>query len=531
MIRLREVTLPFDHKPEALSSKVLKKLKIGRDDLLELTMVRKSLDARRRNRIVFVYSLDVKVIDEQRLLAAFEEDTKVSAVRVSDDQLPSGRRFSGPSPVVVGSGPCGLFAALMLARLGAKPILIERGRDVVSRVGDVQTFWREGVLSAESNAQFGEGGAGTFSDGKLVTQIKDPHNRIRQVLKEFVDAGAPKEILYEARPHIGTDNLVRIVKHLREKIIELGGQVRFETKLTGLVVRNGAAAGAVVNGNETIETDCVVLALGHSARDTFEMLHTAGVAMAAKPFSIGVRIEHPQAIVDKAQYGKFAGHPVLGAADYKLVHHCGNGRSAYTFCMCPGGEVIACSSEPGGVVTNGMSHYRRNRPNANSALLVGVGPEDWGSEHPLAGIEFQRKWERKAFEVGGGTYAAPVQLVGDFLTGRASREIGQVAPSYTPGVTLCDLRECLPEWVARTLKEAIVGMDKKLAGFAMPDAVMTGVESRSSAPVRILRDETLQSISVKGLYPAGEGAGYAGGITSSAVDGIKVAEAIYERAD
>ena len=529
MIRIREITLPFDHKPEALSAAISKKLGINLNDLLEVVVVRKSIDARHKNRIVCVYTIDVRVLDEDRLLAAFQEDAKVSVTPVSEYQLPAGGRFSRLSPVVVGSGPCGLFAALMLARMGAKPILIERGKDVTSRVRDVQMFWREGMLSAESNAQFGEGGAGTFSDGKLVTQIKDRANRIGVVLREFVAAGAPEEILYEARPHIGTENLVRVVRHLRETIIELGGQVRFEMKLTGLAIRNGAISGVVVNDVETIETDACVLALGHSARDTFEMLHEAGVAMAAKPFSIGVRIEHPQAVVDKAQYGKFAGHPALGAADYKLVHHCGNGKSAYTFCMCPGGEVIACSSESDGVVTNGMSHYRRNRPNANSALLVGVGPAEWGSEHPLAGIAFQRKWERKAFEVGGGHYAAPVQLVGDFLAGRASREMGQVQPSYTPAVTPCDVRQCLPEWVAQTLKQAIPEMDKKLKGFAMHDAVMTAVESRSSSPVRMLRDENLESISVKGLYPAGEGAGYAGGITSSAVDGIKVAESICER--
>lgn len=530
MIRIRDIALSFDHDPDALSAAVSKKLNLTEAELSEVVIVRRSIDARRRNRILRVYTVDVRVADEGRLLAPFQGDAKVAAATVNDYEFPVSKAYPGPAPVVVGSGPCGLFAALMLARFGTKPILIERGKDVVSRVRNVQAFWREGVLLPESNAQFGEGGAGTFSDGKLVTQIKDSRNRIRHMLRELVEAGAPEDILFEARPHIGTDNLVRVVKHLREKIIELGGKVLFETKLTGLDIRNGAVAGAVVNRDEIIETDTVVLALGHSARDTFQMLLESGVAMAAKPFSIGVRIEHPQTMIDKAQYGKYAGHPALGAADYKLVHHCGSKRSAYTFCMCPGGEVIACSSEPGGVVTNGMSRYRRNQPNANSALLVGVSPQDWGSEHPLAGIEFQRTWERKAFEVGGGTYAAPVQLVGDFLTRRASQSIGEVQPSYKPAVKPCDLRQCLPEWVADTLKKAIPEMDKKLKGFAMHDAVMTAVESRSSSPVRILRDETLQSISVKGIYPAGEGAGYAGGITSSAVDGIKVAEAIYELA-
>jgi hypothetical protein len=527
MIRLRDITLPFDHSPKALTESIRRKLGLNDADALDFIVVRKSVDARRKDRIVCVYTVDVAVDGEADLLAALSGDAQMSKAESGDYTLPRGH-FDGPAPVVVGSGPCGLFAALMLARLGAKPILIERGKDVAARLRDVQAFWQGGLLSPESNVQFGEGGAGTFSDGKLVTQIKDKHHRVRKVLQEFVAAGAPEEILYLSRPHIGTDRLVGVVRHLRQTILDLGGQVRFETKLTGLVLRNGRLAGVVVNGAEAIETDCVVLALGHSARDTFEMLNTAGVTIEAKPFSIGVRIEHPQSVIDKAQYGRFAGHSALGAADYKLVHHGRTGRSAYTFCMCPGGEVIACSSEPGGVVTNGMSRYARSRPNANSALLVGVGSEDFAAGHPLAGIDFQRTWERKAFEIGGGHYAAPIQLVGDFLAGHASRSTGQVQPTYTPAVTPCDLRDCLPEYVAETLKEAIGQMDKKLRGFAMHDAVMTAVESRSSSPIRIVRDETYQSPAVKGLYPAGEGAGYAGGITSSAVDGMKVVEAICE---
>jgi uncharacterized FAD-dependent dehydrogenase len=527
MIRFRDITLPFDHGPEALAESIRRKLRLEAADAMEFTVVRKSVDARRKDRIVCVYTVDVLVNDEDDRLAALEGDSYVSKAQ-SGEYIPPQGHFDGPVPVVVGSGPCGLFAALMLARLGARPILVERGKDVASRLRDVQAFWQGGVLSPESNVQFGEGGAGTFSDGKLVTQIKDKQHRIRKVLQEFVAAGAPEEILYLARPHIGTDKLVGVVRHLRQTILDLGGQVRFETKLTGLVLRNGRVTGAVVNGTETIETGCVVLALGHSARDTFEMLHAAGVPIEAKPFSIGVRIEHPQMLIDKAQYGRFAGHLALGAADYKLVHHGQSGRSAYTFCMCPGGEVIACSSEPGGVVTNGMSRYARSGPNANSALLVGVGPEDFAADHPLAGIAFQRTWERKAFEAADGDYAAPIQLVGDFLEARASRSTGQVQPSYTPAVTPCDLRQCLPEFVAKTLKEAIGQLDKKLHGFAMYDAVMTAVESRSSSPIRILRDETYQSPTVNGLYPAGEGAGYAGGITSSAVDGIKAVEAICE---
>lgn len=527
MIRLRDITLSFDHSPKALAESIRRKLGLNEADAMDFTVIRKSVDARRKDRIVCVYTVDVAVDGEAGLLAAFSSDAHISKAACGEYEMPTGD-FGGPAPVVVGSGPCGLFAALMLARLGAKPILIERGKDVASRLKDVRTFWREGQLSPESNVPFGEGGAGTFSDGKLVTQIKDKHHRVGKVLQEFVAAGAPEEILYLARPHIGTDKLVGVVRHLRQTILDLGGQVRFETKLTGLVTRNHAVTGVIVNDSETIETDCVVLALGHSARDTFEMLNDAGVTIEAKPFSIGVRIEHPQSLIDKAQYGRFAGHPALGAADYKLVHHDQAGRSAYTFCMCPGGEVIASSSEPGGVVTNGMSRYARNNPNANSALLVGVGPEDFGTAHPLAGIAFQRTWERRAFEVGGGTYAAPIQLVGDFLTGRASRSVGLVKPTYTPAVIPCDLRQCLPGFVAKTLKEAIGQMDKKLRGFAMNDAVMTAVESRSSSPIRMLRDETYQSPAVKGLYPVGEGAGYAGGITSSAVDGMKVVEAICE---
>ena len=519
MIRIRDIALPFDHADAALAKAVAEKLGIQPSELVRYTIVRRAIDARKKHRILAVYTVDVEV-------ASAIDDGRWTKVEGINYQSPIVNRQSSIPPVIVGSGPCGLMAALLLAQAGAKPVLIERGKDVVSRVKDVQAFWKNGVLNPESNVPFGEGGAGTFSDGKLTTQIKDKHNRVRKVLDEFVAAGAPDEILYQAKPHIGTDNLVRVVKHIREKIIELGGQVRFETMLTGITVKDGRIVGAVVNDGETIATDTLILALGHSARDTFEMLGAAGVAMEAKPFSVGVRIEHPQTLIDTAQYGKFAGHPKLGPADYKLVHHSENGRSAYTFCMCPGGEVIGASSEPGGVVTNGMSVYRRNRPNANSALLVGITPADFGGTKPLAGIAFQRAWEQKAFELGGGNYFAPVQRVGDFLARKASRSLGQVVPSYTPGVTPCDLAECLPEFVTETLRAAIPQLDKKLRGFAMHDAVMTAVESRSSCPVRILRDETFQSISIQGLYPAGEGAGYAGGIISSAVDGIKIAEAV-----
>lgn len=546
--------MPFDHTDAALAKAIAQKLDVAPSDVPRYTIVRKAIDARKKHRILAVYTVDVETGEIP--------NTKIQIPKLEFSHW--NLKFTAP-PVVVGSGPCGLFAALALAQAGLKPILIERGKDVVRRVRDVQAFWKDGTLNPESNVPFGEGGAGTFSDGKLTTQIKDKHNRVRKVLEELVAAGAPEEILYQAKPHIGTDNLVRVVKHLREKILALGGQVRFETKLTGLCVKDGRITGAVVSDaqrnagfqpalntaqagclrsvTETIQTDTLILALGHSARDTFEMLHASGVVMEAKPFSIGVRIEHPQSLIDTAQYGQFAGHPKLPAADYKLVHHCANGRSAYTFCVCPGGTVIASSSEPGGVVTNGMSVYRRNRPNANSALLVGITPEDFKFQTlnskfqdwnlavgnwnlTLAGIAFQRLWEQKAFEVGGRNYFAPVQCVGDFLACRPSHAIGQIVPSYTPGVTPCDLAECLPAFVVETLRLAIPQFDKKLRGFASPDAVMTAVESRSSCPVRILRDETFQSVSLRGLYPAGEGAGYAGGIVSAAVDGLKAAEAV-----
>ena len=526
MIRIRDITLPFDHKEEALACRILERLGIPKGELLSITVVRKSIDARRKNHIVAVYNIDVELVNEPELLCRFSQDPGVSNSPCMDYLPTLSNANGGPSPVVVGSGPCGLFAALVLAQLGRKPMLIERGKEISSRLKDVQDFWRNGKLNTESNVQFGEGGAGTFSDGKLTTQIKDRSNRSRKVLGEFVRAGAPEEILYQAKPHIGTDNLVRIVKNIRKSIISLGGQVRFETRLTGVRIRDGSVAGAIVQDSETIETDTIVLALGHSARDTVRMLYELGMPMEAKPFSIGVRIEHPQSLIDTAQYGRFASHPLLGPAEYRLVHHCENRRSAYTFCMCPGGEVIASSSELGGVVTNGMSRYSRNLPNANSGLLVGVTPLDFGGTSPLAGIEFQRKWERKAFEIGGSNYFAPVQLVGDFLSSRPSHSLGEVCPSYAPGITPCDLAECLPGFVIETIRLAIPQMDRKLKGFARNDAVMTGVESRSSSPIRIARDDTLQSHSIRGLYPAGEGAGYAGGIISAAVDGVKVAEAI-----
>jgi uncharacterized FAD-dependent dehydrogenase len=526
MIRITDISLPFNHSPDALADKIFEHLKISKQQLIKFTVVRKSIDARHKSQIAAIYTVNVELENDSLNSPALPAKASIISAEDLKYKMPDASKITGTSPIIVGSGPSGLFAALILAQLGLKPILIERGRDVASRIRDVHNFWNAGKLNTESNVQFGEGGAGTFSDGKLTTQIKDKFNRCTKVLEEFVKAGAPEEILYNSKPHIGTDNLVRIIKNIRSEIISLGGEVRFQTKLTGIKIISSKIAGAVINDSETIETNSIILALGHSARDTFDMLNQLNIPMQPKAFSIGVRIEHPQQLIDKSQFGRFAGHPALGAADYKLVHHCPNGRSAYTFCMCPGGEVIASSSEPGQIVTNGMSHYSRNHPNANSAILVGITPTDFKNEHPLAGMEFQRKWESMAFKAGGENYFAPIQLVGDFLAGKASKSIGQVRPTYTPGVTPTDISRCLPDFVADTIRFAIPEMDKKLKGFAMNDAVMTAVESRSSSPVRIIRDETFQCPAVKGLYPAGEGAGYAGGIISAAVDGIKVAEAV-----
>ena len=530
MIRINELTLKFDHSDDDIRKAVLRTLKIQDDQLVNYSIIRKAIDARHKNSIKAIYTIDADVNDQDKILTKHSGNHRICKAPETNYICPELSYQPDNPPVVVGSGPCGLFAALLLAQAGLNPILIERGQPVEQRIRDVKDFWNNGTLNPESNVQFGEGGAGTFSDGKLTTQVKDKSNRSRKVLDEFVEAGAPQEVLFQAKPHIGTDNLIRIVKHIRNKIISLGGQVRFSSCLTGIVIENGSVTHAVINGQEQLPTSDIILALGHSARDTFQMIHDQNVEMTAKNFSIGVRIEHHQSAIDQAMYGKYAGHPKLGAADYKLVHHCSNGRSAYSFCMCPGGQVIASASEPGKLVTNGMSVYARNTENANSALLVGVGPEDFESDHPLAGIEFQRKWEEKAFQLGGGNYNAPVQLAGDFLADKPSDSLGTVKPSYTPSVTPCDLRECLPPFVSDTLKEAISGLGKKLKGFADPNAVLTALESRSSSPVRISRDSDGQSPGVRGLFPAGEGAGYAGGIMSAAIDGIKAAEAVITKA-
>lgn len=524
MIRLKAIALPYDHTTDAINRLATRQLGLSKGDIISIDIVKRSIDARRKSNIQAIYTADITSSKDENTIK-LPPNAEVITKESKQYKMPTGSD-KDKNIVIAGSGPCGLMAAIMLARLGYKPTIIERGKPVEERIKDVQDFWQKGILNPESNVQFGEGGAGTFSDGKLASQVKDKLNRSRKVLQELVTAGAPEEIMYQAKPHIGTDNLIKVVRNMRNEIISLGGKVLFETKLTGIKTTGGKISGVIINDSDCIDTENLILAIGHSSRDTFEMLHNSGATMEAKPFSIGVRIEHPQELINKSQYNFAQTDPILGAAEYKLVHHCPNGRSAYTFCMCPGGEVIASSSEPQMLVTNGMSHYRRNRPNANSALLVGITPADFSSDSPLAGIEFQRQWERKAFILGGSNYSAPVQLVGDFLRGKSSTSIASVKPSYTPGTTPCDISETLPQFVTDTLRLAIPQMDKKLRGFASDDAIMTAIESRSSCPLRILRDQSFQNPAIAGLYPAGEGAGYAGGIMSAAMDGIKVAEAV-----
>ncbi|WP_091542376.1 NAD(P)/FAD-dependent oxidoreductase [Alkaliphilus peptidifermentans] len=526
MIRVAEIKVSIDADEDKLKTEILRKLKIKEEELVNFWIYKKSLDARKKDQIAFVYTLDVELKKEKEFLKKYKGQHVSPTPDMEYRFVEVGKASLAMPPVVVGTGPAGLFAGLILAEMGYCPIVLERGKDVDERSKDVMEFWKEGKLKAESNVQFGEGGAGTFSDGKLTTQIKDL--RCRKVLKEFISTGAPDEILYHYKPHVGTDKLRKIVKKIRNKIIDLGGEVRFNSKVTDIIINQGKVEGIYINGSEKIDTEIVILAIGHSARDTFEMLYDRGIELQQKPFSIGVRIEHPQQLVNNSQYGQYATHPKLGAADYKLSYHCSNGRSAYTFCMCPGGEVVAAASEEGRLVTNGMSYHARDKDNANSALLVGVAPEDYESSHPLAGVYYQQRWEERAFQLGGSNYHAPVQLVGDFLKDCPSKQLGNVKPSYTPGVTPTDLRECLPQYVISAMKEAIIGLDKKLKGFALEDAVMTGVETRSSSPVRIIRNEGLIS-NIDGLYPAGEGAGYAGGIVSAAVDGIKAAEAVAKK--
>ena len=530
MLRLTELKLPLDHAADALRPAICQRLGIADGELLDFTIFKRSYDARKKSAIVLIYTLDFTVADEAALLARLADDRHVGPTPDTRYQFvaqaPAGL---ASRPVVIGTGPCGLLAGLILAQMGFKPILLERGKAVRERTKDTWGLWRNNKLNPESNVQFGEGGAGTFSDGKLYSQIKDPQHHGRKVLEEFVKAGAPEEILYVSKPHIGTFRLVKMVENIRATISELGGEIRFGSKVERLVIDNGQVRGVVLADGETIATDHVVLAVGHSARDTFQTLHEQGVYIEAKPFSIGFRVEHPQTLIDRARFGPNAGNEILGAADYKLVHHCKNGRAAYSFCMCPGGQVVAATSEPGRVVTNGMSQYSRAERNANAALVVEVKPEDFPGDYktnPLAGIDFQRHWESAAFVAGGGTYEAPAQRVGDFLAGRPSTALGSVDPSYQPGVHMTDLASCVPPYVIEALREAIPAFDKQIRGFAMADAVLTGVETRTSSPIRIKRGADFQSINTRGLYPAGEGAGYAGGILSAGVDGIKVAEAV-----
>ena len=523
MLRIFELKLPLDHTDDDLRNAAARALDVSRGRVIALAVRRRAIDARNKTSIRLIYTVDVELEREQSVTI---RDGRHRIAQTPDESyhLPApGIETLAHRPVVVGSGPAGLFAALTMAQAGLRPIVLERGKAVGERCADVERFWREGTLDPQSNAQFGEGGAGTFSDGKLNTLINDP--RCRKVLDEFVAAGAPPEILTSAKPHIGTDRLRGVVRAIREAIIRPGGEVRFGQRVCGLRVRDGSVCGVEIDGGDVIECEIAILAIGHSARDTFRMLLDAGVPMRPKPFSIGVRIEHPQQLIDEAQFGACAGHPQLGTADYKMAFHAPGGRSAYTFCMCPGGEVIAAASEEGGVVVNGMSRSARDGVNANSALLVGVAPTDFGGDHPLAGCEFQRKWESLAFEQGGRSFAAPVQRLADFVGMRPSTQLGAVQPTYLPGVVPGDLRGCLPGYVCDTIARAIPAFARQLRGFDLPDAVLTGVETRSSSPVRIVRGDGFES-AVCGLYPAGEGAGYAGGIMSAAVDGIRVAEAV-----
>ena len=531
MLRLTEIKLPLDHEAAALTAAVRARLRLGDADLISHEVVRRGYDARRRSAISLIYTVDVAVADEAAVLERMGGDRHVGIAPDMGYRLVA-RAPADLSlrPVVIGAGPCGLMAALTLAQMGFRPIILDRGKVVRERTKDTWALWRRGVLTPESNVQFGEGGAGTFSDGKLWSGIKDPLHLGRRVLTEFVAAGAPEEILYVSKPHIGTFRLVTVVESLRAQIEALGGEYRFGSRVADLDIEETAkgerrVTGVMLADGERIAADRVVLAVGHSARDSFAMLAARGVAMDAKPFSIGFRIEHPQSLIDRCRFGDSAGHPLLGAADYKLVHHASNGRSVYSFCMCPGGTVVAAASEPGHVVTNGMSQYSRAERNANAGIVVGITPSDYPGG-ALAGIDFQRHWERQAFLAGGSTYAAPAQRVGDFLAGRASTALGSVVPSYKPGVTPTDLATCLPNYAIAAIREAIPAFDRQIRGFAMEDAVLTGVETRTSSPLRIGRGAGLQSLNTTGLFPAGEGAGYAGGILSAGVDGIRVAEAL-----
>jgi len=530
MLRLTEIKLPLDHTEADLQTAICKKLRIAPAELNSYNIFKRSYDARKKGAVSFVYILDIATSQEKKLLQRFQKDAHVLATPDTTYKYVAhaGDYFiNNPQnrPIVIGTGPCGMFAGLLLAQMGFCPLILERGKIVLDRTRDTFGFWSKGKFNPESNAQFGEGGAGTFSDGKLYSRIKDANRQGRKVLTELVNAGADPEILYINKPHIGTYRLVKIVENIRNTIKSLGGEVRFQSRVVDIDLKDGHIQGVVLADGEYISSNYVILAVGHSSRDTFEMLHHRGIYLESKPFAIGLRVEHPQPLIDRCRLGDQAGHPLLGAADYSLVHHCQNGRSVYSFCMCPGGQVVAATSEPGRVVTNGMSQYDRSGKNANSGIVVAINPADYPGS-PLAGIELQRRLEEGAFELGGRNYQAPGQLVGDFLAQQPSTKLGSVKPSYKPGVKLTDLSSSLPDYAIEAIREAIPIFDQQLKGFAMHDAILTGVETRTSSPICIKRGADYQSINTSGLYPAGEGAGYAGGILSAAVDGIKVAEAV-----
>ena len=532
MLRINELKLPLNHPEPALREAILARLGVPNADLIDFSVYKRSYDARKKTAIVLIYSIDAEVRNQAAVLARLKKDQHVMPSPDVDYKFVQVNKPAPgtPRPVVVGTGPCGLFVALVLAQMGLNPIILERGKIVRERTVDTFGFWRKRKLNTESNVQFGEGGAGTFSDGKLYSQIKDSNHHGRKVLTEFVRFGAPEEIMYVSKPHIGTFRLVKMVEQMRAEIQSLGGEIRFETRVDDVLIEETGGVRQVVGvrlaSGEEIATRHLTMAIGHSARDTFQMLYDRGVYIEAKPFSIGFRVEHPQSLIDVCRFGPNAGNKLLGAADYKIVHHASNGRSVYSFCMCPGGTVVAASSEEGRVVTNGMSQYSRAERNANSAIVVGITPDDYPG-HPLAGIDFQRELESRAFVLGGGTYDAPGQLMGDFVKGRPSTEFGAVIPSFRPAVHLTDLATSLPDYAIVALREAFVAFDKQIKGYYKEDAVLTGVETRTSSPIRIRRNnDDLQSLNTRGLFPAGEGAGYAGGIMSAAVDGIRVAEAV-----
>lgn len=527
MIRLSNIQLPLDHDAAALENTILSMLEISTEQLVRFNIFRRGYDARKKTNIMLIYTLDIETTCNDDLLAKFSDHQQIKTTPDLEYHPVAHAPITlTERPIVIGFGPCGLLAALVLAQMGYKPIVLERGKEVRERTKDTFGFWRKKVLNTESNVQFGEGGAGTFSDGKLYSQVKDPKQYSRKVLNEFVAAGAPDEILYVSKPHIGTFKLVAMVEKMRAQIVELGGEIRFSCRVDDLHIEEGQITGVTLADGEQLHSKHIAIAVGHSARDTFEMIYKKGVYIEAKPFSVGFRIEHEQSAIDKARFGPNAGNEILGAADYKLVHHCKNGRSVYSFCMCPGGTVVAATSEENRVVTNGMSQYSRNERNANSAVVVGIDPSDYPGG-PLAGIEFQRQLESHAFVMGGSNYDAPAQTVGAFLRNETPETLGTVSPSFKPGIKLTNLADALPDFCIEAIREAIPAFNKKIKGFSFEGALLTGVETRTSAPINITRDrESLESINTKGLYPAGEGAGYAGGIMSAAIDGIKIAEAM-----